>query len=115
VHNYGAAGAHQYDRLYEAILLDRRAALQSASWGKYQITGANFAQAGYASVDDFVLDMCHDEGYQLDAFVAFIQNDPPMQQALRNKEWSSFARRYNGPGQVESYAALIEKAYVSLG
>src|SRR5689334_9469520 len=30
---YGPSGAHQYDRLAAAILLDRQAALQSASWG----------------------------------------------------------------------------------
>src|SRR5215470_1444274 len=30
---YGAAGAHQYDRLAEAVALDRAAALSSASWG----------------------------------------------------------------------------------
>src|SRR5713226_6978084 len=31
---YGARGAHQYDRLGQAIADDRTAALQSASWGK---------------------------------------------------------------------------------
>src|SRR3954463_7321072 len=31
---YGATGAHQYDRLAEAIQLDRFAALQSPSWGR---------------------------------------------------------------------------------
>src|SRR5262245_45531080 len=30
---YGAGGAHQYERLEEALALDRDAALSSASWG----------------------------------------------------------------------------------
>jgi len=108
-HNYGAAGAHQYDRLNEAIALDREAALKSASWGKYQIMGSNFAEAGYDNVEAFVADMCHDEGYQLDAFVAFIQN-AGIQTALDHEDWRSFAYRYNGPGQVEVYSAMIRKA-----
>jgi N-acetylmuramidase-like protein len=36
---YGPSGAHQYDRLAQAIANDRTAALQSASWGIGQIMG----------------------------------------------------------------------------
>src|SRR5579872_1403571 len=50
---YGAAGAHQYDRLGEALALDPDAALQSASWGMFQILGFNFAECGFASVTDY--------------------------------------------------------------
>src|SRR5229473_2537817 len=32
VKNYGASGSHQYDRLNEALALNRDAALQAASW-----------------------------------------------------------------------------------
>ncbi len=109
VHDYGAAGAHQYDRLHEAILLNREAALKSASWGKYQIMGSNFAEAGYDNVEAFIEDMCHDEGYQLDAFVAFVQNTG-IDKALDSEDWRSFAYHYNGPGQVEVYATQIAKA-----
>ena len=48
---YGAPGAHQYDRLDEAIGLDRAAALQSASWGMFQIVGMNFAVCGFKTVE----------------------------------------------------------------
>ena len=109
VHNYGPGGAHQYDRLNEAIALDRPAALKSASWGKYQIMGSNFVEAGYDNVEMFVEDMCTSEDYQLDAFVAFIQN-AGIQKALDSEDWKSFAYRYNGPGQVEVYAEQIAKA-----
>jgi len=40
-------GAPEYDRLGKAMLLDRSAALKSASWGIGQIMGFNFAEAGY--------------------------------------------------------------------
>jgi hypothetical protein len=109
VRNYGAGGAHQYDRLSEAITLDREAALKSASWGKFQIMGSNFTEAGYDTVEAFVGDMCDSEAYQLVAFVAFLQNTGA-DQYLDAEDWPSFARSYNGPGQVSFYAAQIAKA-----
>ena len=42
---YGKFSA-QYGKLDRAIALDRKAALQSASWGAFQIMGANYAAAG---------------------------------------------------------------------
>src|ERR1700704_2753875 len=44
---YGSRGAQQYDRLAKAIERDRRAALQSASWGIGQIMGENYELAGF--------------------------------------------------------------------
>ena len=113
VRNYGAAGAHQYDRLNKAILLDREAALKSASWGMFQIMGSNFAEAGYDSVDAFVEDMVTSAGYQLDAFVAFLQNTGA-DKFLDAEDWTDFARSYNGPGQVGVYAARIEAARLKI-
>lgn len=112
VRNYGATGAHQYARLDEAIALDREAALKSASWGKFQIMGSNFAEAGYDTVEAFVSDMCDSESYQLDAFVAFLQNTGA-DKFLDAENWSAFARSYNGPGQVSVYAAKIAAARTS--
>src|SRR5512147_1186377 len=43
---YGPAGAHQYDRLESAMQLDRKAALESTSWGLGQVMGFNAATAG---------------------------------------------------------------------
>src|SRR5688572_2769844 len=68
---YGAAGAHQYERLEEAAELDRFAALQSASWGRFQILGSNFRMVGYDDIEDFVTDMCDSEAKHLEAFLAF--------------------------------------------
>ena len=59
---YGAAGAHQYDRLAEAIALDRAAALESASWGMFQILGTNHAACGFPGVEDYVDGDVHRRG-----------------------------------------------------
>src|ERR1035437_7175065 len=50
-------GIREYDRLNIAKTLNETAALQSASWGKFQIMGGNFKKCGYANVQDFVTDM----------------------------------------------------------
>jgi phage terminase large subunit-like protein len=88
---HGAPGAHQYDRLAEAIALAngqwRAAALQSASWGMFQIVGMNFAACGFASVEDYVAAMCESEAAQLDAFAAFCAHE----------ELRRFSRRGTGP------------------
>ncbi len=93
---YGPAGTHQYDRLLRAAALDRDAALRSASWGLGQIMGENFSVAGFASVEDMVAAMCQSEDQQLRAFVACLKANH-LDAPLRDRDWSAFARRYNGP------------------
>jgi len=46
---YGQAGAQQYERLEEAIVCDRRAALESASWGLGQVLGSMPLRPGSAT------------------------------------------------------------------
>lgn len=98
---YGSPGAHQYDRLAAAFALDAEAALQSASWGLGQIMGENFQDAGFASVDDMVAAMIARENNQLIAIAAFLRATG-MDESLREHQWSSFARRYNGPNYAAS-------------
>jgi hypothetical protein len=108
---YGAAGVHQYDRLAEAIELDRAAALQSASWGMFQILGMNFAACGFAAVEDYVAAMCDGEGVQLAAFAAFCRH-AGLDRFLRARDWTQFALGYNGPGEAANdYDAKLEAAY----
>jgi LysM repeat protein len=107
-----AGGAGEYPRLQQAMNLDRNAALQSASWGKFQIMGFNHKAAGYNSVEAFVQDMYKSEGKQLDAFVNFIKADPAMHSALKRLDWAGFAERYNGPGYAaNNYDTKMRDAY----
>ena len=108
---YGAAGVHQYDRLAEAAALDRDAALQSASWGMFQVLGMNFAQCGFASAADFVAAMCEGEGDQLAAFCVFCEKGG-LDRFLRAHDWTRFALAYNGPGEAANdYDAKLASAY----
>jgi hypothetical protein len=108
---YGADGAHQYDRLAEAIGLDRAAALQSASWGMFQIMGMNYAACGFVGVEEYVAAMCVGEGAQLAAFAVFCRHNG-LDRHLRAHDWTEFALGYNGPGEAENdYDGKLAAAY----
>src|SRR2546430_7516119 len=68
---YGARGAHQDERLAQAIADDPTAALQSASWGIGPIMGQNFAAVGFPSVEGMVAAMSQSEGQQMAAMGKF--------------------------------------------
>jgi hypothetical protein len=103
-------GPAEYERLAEARALDESAALQSASWGAFQVMGFHWRVLGFPSVQAFVSAMQTASG-QLDAFVRFIESDVAIHGALRRHDWFDFASRYNGPGQVDLYAGKIADAY----
>jgi len=88
-------GAAEYTRLAAAIALDANAALQSASWGIGQVLGENFKMVGYPDVQTMVDAMCASEDNQLAAVGSFIVASN-IAGALRNHDWRSFARVYNG-------------------
>jgi hypothetical protein len=104
--------AEQYGKLEIAYGLDADAALRSASWGRFQIMGDNHRAAGYASVREFVVALTQSEAAHLDAFVAFVGADKAMAEALRKKDWATFARRYNGPAYAKNdYDGKLKRAY----
>ncbi len=104
-------GEREYDRYEQALALDPEAAMKSTSWGKFQIMGFNYEDAGYRSVREFVADMKKTESHHLAALVAFINNNG-MAEPLRNRQWATFARAYNGPGYAENqYDVKLEQAY----
>lgn len=104
-------GAAEYDRIHRAIALDRNAALQSASWGAFQIMGANFKIAGFRNVEDFVTAMVAGEPEQLDVFVGFVQNTH-LDDELRRLDWVGLARGYNGPAyRANKYDEKLAASY----
>lgn len=98
---YGATGAHQYDRLTNAMQLSPSAALQSASWGIGQVMGFNFSSAGFHSVEDMVAAMQRSEADQLQSMASFMVANH-LDAPLRNHDWKTFARMYNGPDYAKN-------------
>lgn len=104
-------GAREYDRLEEAIALDRNAALLSASWGAFQIMGFNYKVVGFSDVESFVTAMVESSSRQLDAFVAFIKSNR-LDDELRRLDWAGFARGYNGASyHINKYDEKMANAY----
>jgi hypothetical protein len=101
----------QWKRMDEAISLNRNAALQSASFGSFQVMGFNFKESGFASVEEFYAAMCESEGRQLLAFLAFVKSKK-LDGHLRNKNWAAIAEGYNGPDYaVNKYHTKMADAY----
>jgi hypothetical protein len=105
-------GIAEHQRLGSARVLNDIAALESASWGAFQIMGFHWERLGFASVQDFVAAMSADESQQFDAFVRFIETDPVLYKALKERRWAEFARLYNGPDyQRNLYDIKLQRAY----
>jgi len=96
--------------LGKAFAMDADAALRAASWGAPQIMGFNCAEAGYDSAAAMVTAMAESADAQLAAFVALVRSWG-LDAAVRGHDWTTFARRYNGSGQVGEYARRMEAAY----
>ena len=90
-------GQAEHARLAEAVKIDRDCALQSCSWGLFQIMGFHWKALGYKTLQAFINDMYKSESKQLDVFVKFIQINPSIHKALRELDWHKFAHGYNGP------------------
>lgn len=91
----------QHLKLQAAVLLDREAALKSASWGLFQILGENHEAAGFPSLQRFITAMYREVDDHLRAFVMFIRHDGRLVDAIRSHDWTTFARIYNGPRYAE--------------
>ncbi len=112
---YGKFSA-QYPKLERAMALDRSAALKSASWGAFQILGENHKAAGYASVEDFVAASKTSLAKQIEGFGNFVVADPRLRKALQVRDWTTFARIYNGPGyRKNNYDVKMRQNYEILG
>jgi hypothetical protein len=97
----------QHLRLAAAAQLDRDAALQSASWGLFQILGTNYKRAGHETLQSFINAAYRSVDDHLAMLVSFILTDPRLLKAVRDKQWLDIARYYNGTGQVNLYGPRL--------
>lgn len=105
-------GTAEHQRLAHARLIDDAAALESASWGAFQIMGFQWKRLGYNSVQDFVTSMVLSESAQFDGFVRFIETDAALHKALKARKWATVAKLYNGADyQRNLYDVKLERAY----
>jgi hypothetical protein len=86
-------------------------ALRCASIGGCQILLSNFAMLGYASAKDMFDAFQRSENAHVLGFFDFCARQPGgLIGYLRQRDFASFALHYNGPGQVQLYAARLHSA-----
>lgn len=101
----------EWQQLINARKNNEERANMATFWGMFQIGGFNYKLCGCESVDEFIQKMSHSEYMQLQLFAAFITNTNIVKY-LREKNWTKFARKYNGPGYAKrGYHTKMAKAY----
>ncbi|MDB5984926.1 MAG: putative peptidoglycan binding protein [Pseudomonas sp.] len=115
---YGNA-AEERNRLARAQIIHPVAALESASWGLFQIMGYHWEDLGYKSAKDYESCMRRHERDHLKAFSNFIKfktfRKAPLVNLLRALNWADFAYAYNGAEyRANAYDDKLEDAYKKL-
>ena len=109
--NHYRGGAGEWERFDSASAICRGAAIESASWGMFQIMGFHWKMCGCSSPEDFAERMSRNEGEQMRLAMRFLQKTG-IAEHLKTKDWSNFALRYNGSGyKVNRYDTRLQKAY----
>ena len=106
-----AYGRKEWQQLINARKTNIDKANMGTFWGMFQIGGFNYKICGCKSVDEFVEKMSESEVAQLELFAKLIVNAKQVEY-LRRKDWSGFARRYNGPSYAKrGYHTKMANAY----
>jgi hypothetical protein len=111
---YPRTQAERWTQLEQAYALAPEEALQSASYGRFQVLGQNFSNLGMANAHDYVAKLARSEKDQLEAFEGFVRANG-LADELQRKDWAGFASRYNGPGYAANqYDTKMAEAYARL-
>lgn len=106
-----AAQSARWKMLDRAAAIDRKAAWESTSWGLGQVMGAHWAWLGFASVEALVAEARASAAGQARLMTRYILK-AGLADALRRRDWASFARGYNGPGyRTNRYDAKLARAF----
>jgi hypothetical protein len=106
--------AKQYERLIKAYALSPREALMSASWGKFQVMGANM-HSDELSIEDILYKISRSEKNHLITLKGYLLKNKNALEALKSKKWDKFALYYNGSGyKKNNYDVHIKEIYEKL-
>lgn len=93
-----------------ALSLNADAATKAISMGAPQIMGFNAERVGWPNAAA-MLNAFQDASMQTLGFINYVLGDPQLTQAVHDKNWRMIATLYNGTGNVDSYSALLQRAY----
>lgn len=98
-------------RLAEALKI-HECAWNCASYGMFQIMGFNHQACGFNTVQEFVKYLKMGSEAHVETFLKFISSNPRKINALKNKDWATFARLYNGSAYAKNkYDIKLAEAY----
>lgn len=110
---YYLGGEAEYKRFNQAFKIDPRAAMLSTSWGRYQIMGFNYQDAGYKSVDEMIDDYKLGEDKQLLSFCQFVKK-VDLHKCLQGDkpDFAAFASGYNGKSyKINKYDIKLQASF----
>ncbi|MCM1484526.1 MAG: N-acetylmuramidase family protein [Muribaculaceae bacterium] len=108
---HGSTQVAQHVRLAKARTIDENTAIEGTFWGMFQLGGFNWKRCGCANIEEFVEKMSRSERDQLDLFAEFITSTGLLKH-LKAKNWSAFARGYNGTSYAKrGYHTRMASAY----
>lgn len=109
----GYKGNHlEYPRLTLARSFSDTAALESTSFGLFQVMGFNAVPIGYTSVQEFERLMQQDINQHLVALTRFILHTPKALRGIRTQDYPMLAEAYNGPAYRENrYDTDLQKLF----
>lgn len=103
--------AARWTLLDRAVEINAQAAFESCSWGVGQVMGAHWKWLGFKSVTEMANLCRRDVAGQVEVMARYIDK-AGLGVALRDKDWTAFARGYNGPSyRKNGYHTKIEAAY----
>ncbi len=107
--------ADRWALVIKAAQFDREAAYMSCSYGVGQVMGSHWKFLGYSSVDKLVSEARSGFLGQVRLMIRFIEKSN-LVPALRDHDWSGFARVYNGKNyRKNNYDTDLEKFYRQYG
>jgi len=101
----------QWQLVRDAFALAPKAAVQSVSWGMFQVMGSAYKSVGWSDLEQFVKDMFTSEAQHLRAFLGFCTANNLVRH-LKSHNWAAFAYGYNGSEYKDNgYDLQIGNAY----
>jgi len=104
--------AGRYDFFQRRYELDANAAIEATSWGIGQVMGFHWKDLGFKSAHDLMQFARSGIEGQMELMCRFIDKNPELRAALKQKNWAAFAAGYNGPAyKVNRYDVKLREAY----
>jgi hypothetical protein len=99
----------EWENFKNAYEANPEAALLSCSYGLPQLMGFNWRVTEHQKTSDMVLAFQRSCEEQVAGFFGFVEKNG-LVSVIKNEDWRSFTRRYNGPGKVEVYSSRLIRA-----